>query len=235
MEEIDLRELFNIFWNKKYQILVTVLIFIVVGIVYTIGFKTPMYTSSTTLLLAMSSVKEGDTTNTITTTDITLNSKLVSTYSELIKSRNVLGDVIKNLGIDESEDALKSKVSVTSVEDTEVIRISVTHENAAYSTKIANEIAEVFKKKIVEFYNINNINTVDKAVIPENPSNINHTKDVILFAFVGLAISAAYVFIVNMLDNTIKTSEDIEKAYGIPVLVSVPQIESFESEKGGKK
>ena len=71
--------------------------------------------------------------------------------------------------------------------------------------------------------------------MPNKPSNIHHTKDVILFAFVGFALSAAYVFILNMLDNTIKTSEDIEKAYGIPVLVNVPQIESFDNERGGKK
>ncbi len=235
MEEIDLRELFNIFWNKKYQIIAVTLIFAVIGAVYTIGFTTPMYSASTTLVLVMSGTNDDKATNSITTTDVTLNSKLVPTYSKLVKSKKVIREVMSDLNIDESEEKIKKNVSVTAEEDTEVLRITVNHENAAYSAKIANKIAEVFSKKINEIYKINNIYLVDEAEIPETPSNIHHAKDVILFAFVGLALSAAYVFVLNMLDNTIKTSEDIEKGYGIPVLVNIPQIESFEIEKGGKK
>lgn len=235
MEEIDLKELFNIFWSKKVQILLVVIIFMVIGAVYTIGLKTPMYSSSTTLLLVMSDKTGSGETNSITTTDITLNSKLVSTYSVLVKSDNVLRQVISNLGIDEDATTLKKNINVTSVEDTEVIKITVTHKNPTYAAKIANEIANVFSEKINEIYNINNIYIVDKAEISNQPSNINHVKDVILFAFVGLVLAVAYVFVLNMLDNTIKTSEDIENGFGIPVLVTIPLIESFENEKGGRK
>ncbi len=236
MEEIDLKELFNIFWSKKLQILLVTIIFIILGTVYTIGFKTPMYSSSTTLVLAMSGTSSNDdTTNSITTTDVTLNSKLVPTYSELVKSKNVLREVISNLEIDENEDTLKNNVKVTSVEDTELIKITVIHENPTYSTKIANEIATVFSKKINEIYNINNVYLVDEAEVPNAPSNINHVKDIMLFAIVGIVLSVAYVFVMNMLDNTIKTAEDIEKGYGIPVLASIPLIENFDNEKGGRK
>ena len=234
MEEIDLRELFNIFWNKKFQIIVTVLIFAIIGIVYTLGFTTPKYTASTTLVLAMSGKKD-DAENAITTTDVTLNSKLVPTYSKLVKSKKVVRQVLTNLNIDENEDIIKNSVSVTAEEDTEVLRIAVTHENPAYAAKIANEIAKVFSQMVNEIYKIDNVYLVDRAETPDKPSNIHHTKDVVLFAFVGFALSAAYVFILNMLDNTIKTAEDIEKLYGLPVLVSIPQIESFEVEKGGRK
>ena len=77
MEELDLKELFSIFWNKKVSIILIVLIFITLGVIYTIGFTIPKYTSSTTLLLAGSERPAGETTNSITTTDVTLNSKLV--------------------------------------------------------------------------------------------------------------------------------------------------------------
>ena len=103
MEELDLKELFTMFWNKKIQIILIVAIFAVIGLIYTIGFVTPVYTSSTTLVLATSNGENQSTTNTtnsITTTDITLNSKLVSTYSVLVRSKDVLGQVISNLGID---------------------------------------------------------------------------------------------------------------------------------------
>ena len=103
MEELDLKELFEIFWSKKVQIILIILIFAVIGIIYTMGFVTPEYTSSTTLVLATSNGENQsamNTTNSITTTDITLNSKLVSTYSVLVRSKDVLGQVISNLGID---------------------------------------------------------------------------------------------------------------------------------------
>ena len=133
MEELDLKQLFNIFWSKKVQIILIVLIFIVLGVIYTIGFTTPMYSSSTTLLLAGSESSGGETTNSITTTDITLNSKLVSTYSVLVRSKDVLSQVISNLGMDISWESLRNNVKVSSVEDTEVIEISVTTNNAENS------------------------------------------------------------------------------------------------------
>lgn len=235
MEEIDLKELFSIFWNKRIQILLVVIIFIIIGAIYTIGFKTPKYSSYTTLVLAMSESTADKTSNSITATDVTLNAKLVSTYSELVKSKKVLREVLANLDINENEEVLKKNISVTSAEDTEVIKITVTHENAVYASKIANEIAKVFSKKVNEIYNINNIYIVDEAEVSDSPSNINYIKDIILFAFIGLVLSIAYIFVLNMLDTTVKTTEEIEKAYGIPVLISIPLIDSFEFEKGGKK
>ena len=116
-----------------------------------------------------------------------------------------------------------------------VIKITVTHENPTYAAKIANEITKVFSKEVNELYKINNVYIVDEAEIENEPSNVNHIKDVILFALIGLVLSAAYVFILNMLDNTIKSTEDIEKGFDIPVLVTIPLIESFENEKGGNK
>ena len=237
MEEIDLKELFNIFWSKKIQIFLVVLIFTVIGAVYSYGLKTPKYTASTTLVLAMSDSKEKDkdAENSITTTDITLNSKLVPTYSELVRSKSTVKKVIDNLGIDENLEVLRNSIKVTAVEETEVIRIAVTHVSPSIAEKVANEIAKVFSEKIQEIYKINNITTVDEAEVPNGPSNIHHTKDVILFSMIGLVISAAYVFVLNMIDNTVKSTEDIEKVYNMPVLVTIPLIENFNNERGGNK
>lgn len=236
MEELDLKELFNIFWNKKLQIVLIVAIFGVIGIIYTIGFVTPMFSSSTTLVLATADNAAGtETTNSITATDVTINSKLVSTYSELVKSKNILRQVISNLGINVSEESLRKNVTVTSVKDTELIEITVANENATYSAKIANEIAKVFTEKVKEIYNINNVHIVDEAEVSNAPSNINHAKDVVIFAFIGVVIAVAYILIANMLDTTIKSPEDIEKGFGIPVIASIPLIESFENERGGRR
>lgn len=238
MEELDLKELFEIFWHKKVQIILLILIFMMIGVIYTIGFVTPMYTSSTTLVLVgteSTNNTENQVTESITTTDITINSKLVSTYSELVKSKSILGEVISNLGINIDEEELRKNIEVTSVEDTELIEISVSDENPTYAAKVANEIANVFREKIAgEIYKINNVYIVDQAEVESEPSNVNHVKDVAIFAFIGVVVAVMYVLIANMLDTTVKTQEDIEKMIKIPVLACIP-VYDMEMEKLKKK
>ena len=207
----------------------------VIRSIYTIGFVTPKYTSSTTLLLATSE-NSTDKSSTITTTDVTLNSKLVSTYSALVQSKSVLRQVISNLGIKISEDELKNNITVTQEKDTEIIKISVSNTNANTAEKVANEVAKVFTEKIQEIYKINNVQIVDTAEIETEPSNINHPKDVIIFTFIGIVVSAGYVLIANMLDTTVKTAEEVEKEFKVPVLATIP-LYSFDpaKNKGGKK
>lgn len=233
MEELDLKELFEMFWNKKIKIILIMAIFAVIGVIYSIGFVVPEYTAFTKLVLAgQSSDATGNTTEAITTTDLTINSKLVGTYSELVTSNDVVRQVITNTGINISEEALKSSIEVSSVEDTDVIKISVTNQNPTYATKLANETAKAFMEKVAEIYNINNVHVVDEAEEPQSPSNVNHLKDVVIFTFIGVVIAVGYVLIANMLDNTIKTREEVERLYKVPVIAEIPL---NLPEKGGKK
>ncbi|MBO5413602.1 MAG: hypothetical protein J6A29_04880 [Clostridia bacterium] len=231
MEELDLKELFNIFWERKLEIVVILLISIVIGAVYSYFIVEPTYTSYTTLLLTQINSEDSES---ITQTDLSLNSKLVSTYSELIKSNAVLREVIDSLNIHNlSEESLKSSIKVSAVTDTEMIKITVTNTNPNNAEIIANKIAEVFSDKIADIYKINNVYVVDKAEASEEPSNINHTKDIVIFMFIGIVIACGYVLLVNMLDNTVKTEADIEKITGLKVLASIPNYDT--EAKGGKR
>lgn len=238
MEELDLKELFSMFWNKKAEIILITLILIVIGIIYSYFYTTPMYTAKTNMVLVQSSgtiSQTGDST--ITSTDLTMNAKLVSTYSEIVKKNVILGQVASNLNIsDEKIEDLKNNISVKALSDTEIIEITVKDVDPNFTTEVANEIAKVFSEKIVEIYNISNIYLLDRAETPTAPSNINHIKDITIFAFIGLVISAVYVLIGNMLDNTIKTEEDIEKLTGLVVLTAIPDYETeLRNIKGGKR
>lgn len=236
MEELDLKQLVNIFWNKRLHVISIVLIFLIIGTVYTFLFVTPKYKSYTSLVLARSeSTKENETdTSTITQTDITLNQKLVSTYSELVKSKNVLREVIKNLNINESEENLKDNITVSAVKDTELIQITVTNYYPDRASDIANEIAKVFTKKVGEIYNINNVYIVDEAERSNTPYNINHIKDIAIFIAIGLIVSVGYVLISNLLDTTVKSAEDIEKELGVVALASIPLLkDDTKKMKGG--
>lgn len=223
MEELDLKELFFMFWNKKLEIILITLMFVAVGIGYSYFFVKPEYTSTTSLVLAQSSSSGQTGDGAISATDLTMNSKLVSTYSELIKRKAILGQVCENLNIPESNiQELRGKIKVNSAKNTEIIEISVTNKDPNKAAAIANEIAKVFGEKIVEIYNISNVYLLDRAEANAVPSNINHMKDVVIFAFIGLVIAAVYVLIANMLDNTIKTEQDVEATIELLVLSSIP-------------
>ena len=223
MEELDLKELFFMFWNKKLEIILITLMFVAVGIGYSYFFVKPEYTSTTSLVLAQSSSSGQTGDGAISATDLTMNSKLVSTYSELIKRKAILGQVCENLNIPDSNiQELRGKIKVNSAKNTEIIEISVTNKDPNKAAAIANEIAKVFGEKIVETYNISNVYLLDRAEANAVPSNINHMKDVVIFAFIGLVIAAVYVLIANMLDNTIKTEQDVEATTELLVLSSIP-------------
>ena len=131
----------------------------------------------------------------------------------------------------------RKNIKVTSEDDTEVVRISVTNEDPKTAAKIANEIVPVFTALVKETYKIENVQVIDKAEVNNTPSNINHTKDVVIFAFIGIVISVAYVLIANMLDTTIKTADDIEKDFKVHVLAEIPLYEVAEEKgrKGGQR
>ena len=193
------------------------------GIGYSYFFVKPEYTSTTSLVLAQSSSSGQTGDGAISATDLTMNSKLVSTYSELIKRKAILGQVCENLNIPDSNiQELRGKIKVNSAKNTEIIEISVTNKDPNKAAAIANEIAKVFGEKIVEIYNISNVYLLDRAEANAVPSNINHMKDVVIFAFIGLVIAAVYVLIANMLDNTIKTEQDVEATTELLVLSSIP-------------
>lgn len=221
MEELDLKDLINMFWEKKIAIILITLVFMILGIFYSISNNTTLYSSSTSLVLAMYGNNVNTSTN-LTEEEVMANSKLVPTFSELIKSSNIVRQVISNLGIEMDEGYLKSHITVTDVEDTEVIKITVSTEDAETSAKVANEIAKVFIEWVKEVYKLENIHVVDVAEASNEPLSINYKKYIIVFTFIGMVISVAYVFIVNMYDTTIKKPEDIEEEFDTHALSTIP-------------
>lgn len=221
-DEIDLKQLLELFWNKKVLILIVVLIAVIMGYIYTSFLVKPKYTSSTTLILAQRN--SADSTGTITSTDVTLNDKLIDTYKEIATSNTVVRTVITNLkltNIDES--TLKKEINVTAVTGTQILKVSVTDSNADMATKIANEMGQVFSKRIADIYKIDNVSIIDEAETTGIPSNINHKKDMLIFLVGGIVVAVALVLLINMLDNSIKSSTDIERALNLNILAEIPE------------
>ena len=220
MEEINLEELFYYFRNKISWIIIAIILAIGIGNTFTILTRTPMYKSSTTMVL----VNENKDSSTYNTTEQQLNKNLVGTYSEIIKSRMILETVISNLKLDYTSSELASNISVEAVDNTEIIKVSVSDANAKEATSIANEIAKVFMKKIQKIYNLNNVSIIDKAEDSIAPYNVNYLKDNAIYILVGLVLSCGTIFIFFYFDTTIKSSEEIESKLGLNVIGSVPKV-----------
>ena len=159
------------------------------------------------------------------TSELQLNKNLVGTYTEIIKSRKVLEPVIKNLKLKTSYAKLKERVTVTSVDNTEIIKVTVADKDAKEAKKIANEIAKVFSKEIQKIYRLNNVSIVDKAVESIKPYNVNYIKDNLIYVAIGLVLSSGMIFIKLYFDTSIKTSEEIENKLGMTILGIVPKVE----------
>lgn len=222
MDEVNLKELFRYLLSKFYIAAFIVVVVVLAGEVYSTYFKTPLYRSTTKLVLTSS---QSDTSSAaVTNNDVTLSNNLVKTYSEIVVSRGVLTKVIDNLGLKMTPDELAGKVSVTSTNNTQIISVAVSDANADEAEKIANEIAIVFKAEIFDLYKIDNVQVVDKAQKANAPYNVNVLKQTLQFLAAGLALGIGVVLVMFYLDNTIKNSQVVEDKVGLVVLGVVPKV-----------
>ena len=251
-EEIDLLDLFMAFMKKKFWIIIAVIFGAFIGLIYTKFIVVPKYASSVNLIL----VKAGngtainqnqtyylDSDDAITASDITLNQKLISTYSEIIKSRRIVNEVITNLNLKMNYSDVKNSISVSSVKDTDIIKVTITTEDAKLSKKIATELVDCFTKEVANIYNIQNVYIMDKAQLEETPVNISYGKNIVIFALIAGVIVCGIIFLNYYFDNTIKSQETITQITGLPVLATIPRLDknamtdsAYSSGlKGGKK
>lgn len=232
MDEINIKDLFNYYISKLFIIGVIVVVVGIIGCLYAILFQVPMYNSYTTLVLTRVSDDKNTTTN--LTNDITINSKLVSTYSEIIKSSRIMNEVIDTLALDYSVDEMNKIVTITNVKDTELIKISVDTPDASLSSDIANEIALVFSKEIADIYEISNLTIIDKAVEANDPYNINIFKQVLLYLAIGFVLALVIIFVMYYFDNKIRSVEEVEEKIGLPILGAVPNKVTKKSSSNNK-
>ena len=223
MEEINLTDLLKYFVSKILIIILITIFCGLLGSVYALFVQKPMYKSNTTLLLA--NVSTFDSTANASSglsADITLNQKLVSTYREIMTSKRVLNQVIKKLDLKYEYSALKKMITVDAISNTEVISLTVKSENPEEAKNIANEVANTFCDEIVNIYQIQNINIIDKAEVATKPYNINLIKQVVVYLLIGFVLGCAVTFVIYYFDTTLKTKEEIEEKVGLPVLGIIP-------------
>ena len=223
MEEIDLKELF-LFVKSKLGLLIIITAGVcLLGCIYRLFVQKPMYQSYTTVILSGNE-------STITQNDIALNQNLINTYAEIVKSRRVLEQVIDELDLNLSYEQLASKISVTAVNNTEIIRITVSDIDAIKAKNIANITASHFASEVVDLMGMDNVDILDEAIESKAPYNINVTKQITIYFILGLILSVGILFIIFYFDRSIKSIEQVEQKIKLPILGGVQDIS-----KGGKR
>jgi capsular polysaccharide biosynthesis protein len=232
-ETISLKELFDTLKKRVSLIISITLVAMIVSAIVSYFVITPEYKSSTQILVNQA---KDDSTAALNTGEVQANVQLISTYSVILKSAAILNIVKDELKLDMSVSALNNKIMVESAQGSQVMTVSVTDSDPAVALQIANKTAEVFEKEIKNIMSIDNVTVLPLAEDQENqaPVSPNPPLNIAIAAVVGVMIGVGLAFLLEYLDNTVKTEQDIEKLLELPVLGAITKIdESFEAKQRG--
>ncbi|WP_419725226.1 YveK family protein [Terrisporobacter petrolearius] len=220
-ETIDLREYFFILKKKMWIIVLSAVICGVISGLVSFYVLKPVYEANTTLIV--NKEVENETTQMTTSDDLNFVQKLALTYGEIIKSRSVITSTIDKLNLDMTYEDLSEAVSITNVENTQIIKISVKNENPRVAATICNTIPEIFSTEVQRIVKASGTEVIDKAAVPEEPIKPNKKMNILIATVLGAMVSVFVIFLKEALNTKIKEPKDIEEKLGLPVFGVVPK------------
>lgn len=230
--EIDLGEVFHLVISKLGVIILSGILLGVLSIIGTMLFITPKYESTTKIM-----VLNKQDNNTLTSADMQTSTQLTKDYAELIQSRTVLEGVIAQLNLDMTYKEMLNKVSVETSSDSRIVSISVTDEDPYTASEIANAVRDMAAEHIQSVMDIEAVNVVDTANIPNEKASPSLAKNGVIGGLLGVIIAMAAVIIIYLTNDTIMVEEDVERYLGLSVLGSIPfsEKESRSKKKKSRK
>ena len=227
--EIDLQELIGLLLYKLWLIMICAVIGAAGAFAISNFLITPLYESTTSVYI----LNKNDN-SAVTLNDVQLGTQLTKDYAQMIKSRDVLEGVIEVFYLEDSYKDFADRVEVTTPSDTRMIQITVTDEDPFMAQQLANEVRKLAAEKIKGVMDIQAVNTVDEANLPEKPASPSVIKWTAIGGALGIVLCAAILIIRFLMDDTIKTSEDVEKYLQLSTLASIP-VKEEETKKHHRK
>ena len=224
-ETISLKELFAVLRKRLSLILILTFTAATISAIISFFVITPVYQVSTQLLVNRSIVGENFNTNEVQT-----NIQLKNTYSGIITSPAILDIVSNELNGEYTTGELKEKISVQNQNDTQILTLVVEDTNPHEAAKIANTTAEVFQTEVVRIMNVDNVTILAPAEVTDSISPVKPKPilNIAIALVVGLMAGIGLAFLLEYLDNTIKTEQDIENHLELPVLGVITTISESE-------
>ena len=224
-ETIDLLEVLNAVRQHILAIILTTLVLAAASFGVSKFLMTPKYQASALMIVNT----RQDTSATVTSDQINSATKLVSTYSIILKSDTVLNQVIQNLGLSLDYQHLAERVTVSAVDDTQVMKVTVTSDNPEWARQVCEQITQISPDVILEAVEAGSVKVISNASISPEPVSPNVSRNTALGAVAGLVISVGIVFLMVLLDNKINNEEDVSKYLDLTVVGVIPEYE------GGKR
>ena len=216
--EIDLVRLFRVVLNKAWVIVLAGIISGILLLGYAKFFMTPMYSAN-----AMFYVNNANT-DTYSSSQLQAAQYLADTYMVILESRSVLDAVAQQTGLDYSRKELMEMVDASAVNDTEVFKVVVTCSNAEHAAQIANAIADVLPGKLAEVVEGSSMRIVDRAVVNDQRVSPSYSRMLLLGAALGIVFSAIAVIVKDLLDDSIRGEDYLQRTYNdIPLMAVVPE------------
>lgn len=229
-DTIDLGKLFFAMKKKIWLILLVGLLGACGAAGYTKFFVNPTYTSTSTMLVL---TKE---TTLASLADLQLGSQLTKDYTVLITSRPVLEEVIENLQLEMNYKVLRESISIENPADTRILKLSVINQNPKQAKAIVDELSAVSSRYIGDKMEVVPPKIIEDGELPIYKTSPSMSKNVMLGFLLGAVLVAGIIVVLELLDDTIQSEEDIEQYLGIPTLAVVPELgEHKSSGKGNKK
>ena len=230
--EINLGELFSVLLGRAFLIISAGIFFGLLGLFFSKFVAHPYYDSTTKIYIL-----NKEENQTVTYSDVQISTQLTQDYAELIKSRYVLEEVIQRLNlVDMDYRDLSDVLKVDTPSDTRIVSITVRDEDPLMAMQIANCIREVASEHITNVMDIDAINVAETANVPVEKSGPGVTKWTIIMGLLGVIVVAFFVILEYLLDDTIKSNDDVERYLGLSTLALVPMtLEETDKKKSKKK
>lgn len=219
--EIELRELFYALKKHILIVLAALLVGAVIAGAATKIFITPVYSATSTMLVL---TKE---TTLSSLADLQIGSQLTKDYNILITSRTVLQDVVDELNLEMSYKELKECITVDNPTDTRILSITATNTDPEMAKKIADTLAKTSADFIGDKMEVTPPKIIEEGEVPTVQTSPSTKKNVMIGALAGLVLSAGIIILLTLMDDTIKSEDDIEKYLGLTTLASIPDRKDF--------
>ena len=229
-ETISLKELFQTLKKRMSIIVIITALAVIASGIISYFVITPIYQSSTQLLVNQAKSDQAIFTPNEVQTDL----QLINTYNVIIKSPAILDKVVNQLNTDLTTAQLNEKITVQSESNSQVVNLTVQDSDPQMAAVIANTTAQVFQQEIVKIMNVDNVSILAKATVPDQSSPVKPQPllNIAIGLVVGLMAGVGLAFLLEYLDSTVKNESDTENLLQLPVLGSIAIMETSSKRKG---
>ncbi|MBE6058629.1 MAG: capsular biosynthesis protein [Clostridium sulfidigenes] len=223
MEEqvISLGEILEVLKKRWKLILIVTLLATLVSGLASFFLISPKYEASTKLFIG----KEAGAEAGYDQNEIGMYQKLMKTYSEAIKTRDLVGRAIKVANSNLTEDEVLKKLTVVTVADTQILQIKIDDKDPNMAATMVQAITNEFVTTSKALVPNGNIKVIETVKVPEIPVSPNKKMNIAIAFLLGLMVSVGVSFLLEFLDNTYKNREQLEKELDIPVIGTIPYTE----------